>query len=138
MSKATVVVTGRAARDAQPIGNGNPMAKISIPSGHWMKGEEVTTWWSVTLWGKDAEFAVRNVKKGDVVHIAGNPYMQTYRDKDGEERTQLCIDARAFSKIASGNNDGAQNGSGFRGGNGRNGGGQNQGWGNVDNDPVPF
>lgn len=142
MSKAIVTISGRCGRDASPVNTPKPMARLSIPSTVYYKGEERVTWWNVTLWGKDAEFAIRNVKKGDVVQVSGEGYLSVYTDKDGVERQQACIDSRSFSKIASANPQASQ-GNGYGHGNS-----QGNGWGGnakpsnpnpqYGADPVPF
>ena len=55
-------------------------------------------WWKVTVWGKEAEFCLRNVRKGDVVMVSGEPYEYVF-SKDGQEVRQNCIDAKVFKKI---------------------------------------
>ena len=49
MSLATVTLSGRCARDAEPINSSVPGARISIPSEYYKKGEELTMWWKVTI-----------------------------------------------------------------------------------------
>jgi single-strand DNA-binding protein len=44
--------------------------------------KEVTTWHRITLWDKNADFAVKNLKKGSKVHIEGKMVSRTYEDKD--------------------------------------------------------
>ena len=156
MSGAILALTGRCARDAEPINSSIPGARLSIPSSYYKKGEELTMWWKVTVWGKEAEFCLRNVRKGDVVMVSGEPYEYVF-SKDGQEVRQNCIDAKVFKKIASGtprNQGGGQGGGGQGGWGNQNGGnrggnGNNGGWGNQnggrhnqgavqDDDPVPF
>lgn len=146
MSSATVTFTGRAARDAEPINSSTPMAKVTIPSTAYVNKEDVTMWWKITLWGRDAEFALRNVKKGDIIHVSGEPYERVY-EKDGKEMKQNCVDARVFRKVASGKNSGGGDNaqrSGSQGWGNGGGGGQRQqsrsGWGNDsdDGDSIPF
>tara|TARA_Y100001937_G_scaffold102463_1_gene140916 strand:- start:3861 stop:4295 length:435 start_codon:yes stop_codon:yes gene_type:complete len=144
MSSATVTLSGRCARDAEPINSSIPGARISIPSEYYKKGEELTMWWKVTLWGKDAEFCLRNVRKGDVVTVTGVPYEYKFQGKDGNEVTQNCVDAKVFKKLASSSPRQGQSADNHQASWGNNQKQSSSGWGNnqqqnnVDDDDVPF
>lgn len=59
--------------------------------GKWEDGE--ATWYRVTLWGKKAEVAIDALNKGTSVLISGTLQNRKYKDKDGNEKYSLEINA---------------------------------------------
>ena len=57
----------------------------------WQDGEPL--WVRVTAWGKVAEDACENLKKGMRVHVDGPLSQRSYQTKDGEDRTTLELTA---------------------------------------------
>lgn len=57
----------------------------------WENEEE--TWWSVTAWDQLAQNIVETLLKGDPVIVVGRTFMETYTDKDGNERQSLKVNA---------------------------------------------
>lgn len=74
--------------------------RFSVATSRKRKDKDLTTWWSVTAWRKDAEYASKYLKKGDAVLVSGEPYLDEY-EKDGEKRTILKIEAIRVSSLAS-------------------------------------
>jgi single stranded DNA-binding protein len=66
-------------------------------NGVWMDGE--TTWWRVSITGKNAESAVE-IKKGDKVFAVGTLRKPTtYQGKDGSTQVGLELKAESFGVI---------------------------------------
>lgn len=61
---------------------GNPVANFRMATSEFINGEEKSTWHNVVLYGRDAETAVKCLKKGSPVFIQGTPRTRSY-DKDG-------------------------------------------------------
>lgn len=50
--------------------------------GAWV---ERVTWWTVTIWGKQAEWLSRRLVKGSGVTVIGEPYLDTWTKRDGSQ-----------------------------------------------------
>ena len=68
----------------------------------WVDGE--TTWFRVTVWGKDAEIAIDALSKGSHVIVAGLLNNRKYKDKEGIERTSLEVNAKSYALVPKHNN----------------------------------
>lgn len=68
--------------------------------------EEVTTWFRVTLWGRQAEVASQYLEKGKLVYVEGRLSQREWTDKDGNTRTSLEVHGTDVQFIGS-RNEGA-------------------------------
>lgn len=57
------------------------------------EARERTTWFSVSAWGKLGEIAGEYVRKGNQIYVEGQLYAETWKDKQGEQRTTLKVRA---------------------------------------------
>lgn len=53
--------------------------------------EEITTWFRVTLWGRQAELASEHLTKGQQVYIEGRLTQRQYEKSDGSTGTSLEV-----------------------------------------------
>lgn len=53
--------------------------------------QDVTTWFRVTLWRRQAEVASQYLSKGRQVYIEGRLSLTEYQDRDGNTRTSLEV-----------------------------------------------
>lgn len=53
--------------------------------------QDVTTWFRVTLWGKQAENASKYLTKGSPVYIEGRLRVEEWTDRDGNNRYTLEV-----------------------------------------------
>ena len=67
-------------------------------TGQWEDGE--TIWFNVVVFGSQAETVVDSYAKGDTVLIIGKFRQSNYKDKNGEEKTSLEINAESIAKVA--------------------------------------
>jgi len=67
---------------------------IAVTTGYGDR--ECTTWWRVTLFGKQAESAAKHLHKGAAVVVNGEPQNRPY-EKDGQQRFSLEINANNWS-----------------------------------------
>jgi single-strand DNA-binding protein len=72
--------------------------RFSVATSRKRKDKDLTTWWSVTCWRKDAEYAAKYLKKGDAVLVMGEPYMDEW-EKDGQKHTMLKIEALRITSL---------------------------------------
>ena len=101
MSLCYITLTGNAGRDAelryQP--NGTAVCEFSVAVGHsrpdgaggWT--DEGTDWYRVTVWGKPAERAAEQVRKGSRVLVMGRLRQRAYEAKDGSQRLSMDVTA---------------------------------------------
>jgi len=57
------------------------------------EAQDITTWFKVTLWGRQAEVANQYLSKGRQVYIEGRLRQEEYTDRDGVRRTSLVVNA---------------------------------------------
>lgn len=107
-SVAKVILVGNAGRDAELAYSptGTPVTKFSLAVSRKRRdasGEssEVTTWYNITLFGKQAETASEYVKKGKSVYVDGRLEPRDYTDKDGKARIALDVVANDFQLMGS-------------------------------------
>ena len=82
---------------------GTPVTSFSLAVGRWdgQAKAEVTDWYNVRLFGKNAENAAEWLKKGDRVQIDGRLELRKYTAQDGTERTSTDIVADGFLNLTS-------------------------------------
>jgi single-strand DNA-binding protein len=81
-------------------------------SGEW---QDVTTWFKVTLWGKQAETAAKYLSKGRPVYIEGRLQVEEWTDRDNNNRYSLAVNATDMHFISAGRDE-ASGGSGYSAG----------------------
>lgn len=87
-----VTLVGNLTRDLdlKYIPSGKAVAEVSIAINEFRGGEEHTSFFDVTLWGKDAENTAKYCGKGSCVLIDGRLDQQRW-EKDGQKRSKVCI-----------------------------------------------
>lgn len=72
---------------------GTAVCSFSLATNEKRKDQDVTTWFKVTLWGKQAETASQYLTKGKPVYIEGRLRVEEYTDKEGKNRYSLEVNA---------------------------------------------
>src|SRR5947209_7583998 len=67
--------------------------------------QDFTTWFRVTLWGRQAETASQYLTKGRPVYIEGRLRLDEYTDRDGNKRQTLEVNATDIHYIGSSRSD---------------------------------
>jgi single-strand DNA-binding protein len=135
--------------------SGNPVCDFSVATTERKgrrdneEGEEITTWFRVSLWGRQAELANQYLQKGKLVYVEGRLSMREYTDRDGNKRSSLEVNGTDLRFIGSRGDDmaagapsagarstGAAPRSGGAGGGGARGGGG--GSDAIVDDDIPF
>src|ERR1051325_1787008 len=100
MSFNKIIVVGNLGRDPEMryTPQGTPVCPFSIASTERRKtsaGEQqdITTWFRVTVWGKQAETVSRYLSKGRSVYVEGRLHMEEWTDKEGKPRYTLEVNA---------------------------------------------
>ena len=96
--------------------------------------EDYSTWYSVSVWGAQAESCNTYLKKGRRVLVTGTVRARAYTNNNGEAAASLDLRAREVRFLSGRDEDGGQGGGwsgggGQRGGQQRGGGSQRGGWG---------
>lgn len=60
---------------------------------------EITTWFRVTMWGRQAELANDFLSKGSFVFVEGRFALNEYTDKQGEKRVSAEVRASDFQVL---------------------------------------
>lgn len=99
MSFNKIILVGNLGRDPELryTPDGTPVCSFSMATTEKRKkdGEssDVTTWFRVTLWRRQAEVASQYLTKGKSVYIEGRLRVEEYTDRDGKTRHSLEVTA---------------------------------------------
>jgi single-strand DNA-binding protein len=159
MSFNKIILVGNLGRDPELryTPQGTPVCSFSMATNERRKDKagdfnDVTTWFRVTLWGRQAETAQQYLTKGRPVYIEGRLRVEEYTDKEGKQRFSLEVNATDMQFIGGQNVEGipvgrgggaaAGGGGGYEGGpRGGGGGGGSRGGGSepdIEDDDIPF
>ena len=104
----SVTVVGRVGRDAsegfKSFDSGKMKASFSVAVNRWdtKTKSEVTDWFNVEIWDKQAEFAAEYVKKGRLVAVDGAIANNRWTDKTtNSEKESFFIRANTIKLLGS-------------------------------------
>ena len=103
----TVTIVGRVGRDAsedfKSFDSGKTKARFSVAVNRWdsKTKAEVTDWFNIDVWDKQAEFAGEYIKKGRLVVVDGRIQSNQWKDASGEERERYLIVANNVRLLGS-------------------------------------
>lgn len=100
MSFNKIIVVGNLGRDPELryTPQGTAVCNFSMATNERRKDkngeqQDITTWFRVTVWGKQAETASKYLTKGRNVYIEGRLHVEEWTDKDGKQRHTLEVNA---------------------------------------------
>jgi single-strand DNA-binding protein len=101
MSFNKIILVGNLGRDPELryTPDGTPVCSFSLATNEKRRdratGEnnDVTTWFRVTLWRRQAEVASQYLTRGKPVYIEGRLRVEEYTDRDGKTRHSLEVTA---------------------------------------------
>ena len=109
MSFNKIIVVGNLGRDPEMryTPQGTPVCTFSVASNERRKSnagepQDVTTWFRVTVWGKQAETVSKYLTKGRSVYVEGRLHVEEWTDKEGKTRHTLEVNATDVQFIDSG------------------------------------
>lgn len=149
MSFNKITVVGNLGREPELryTPQGNAVCNFSIATNEKKRDksgelQDVTTWFRVTLWGKQAENASKYLSKGSPVYIEGRLRVEEWTDRDGNNRYTLEVQGTDMQFLGGGarNEDFASDSgqeSDFSGSRPSTGGSSTGGGGAADDD-IPF
>jgi single-strand DNA-binding protein len=112
MSFNRIILVGNLGRDPELryTTQGTAVCSFSMATNERRKDktgefQDVTTWFRVTLWGRQAETASQYLVKGKSVYIEGRLRVDEYTDRDGKSRYSLEVNATDMQFIGSRGDD---------------------------------
>lgn len=142
MSFNKITLVGNLGRDPELryTPQGTPVCSFTLATNEKRKDragemQDVTTWFRVTLWGRQAETASQYLTKGRPIYIEGRLRVEEWTDKDNKQRYTLEVHATDMQFIGGGRGDEAP-ASSQRGG--RPSPEMPQGEGDMADDDIPF
>lgn len=101
----SAVVVGRAGQDAEIkyFESGKIRTTFSLAVNRWdsKTKSEVTDWFNIDVWDKQAEFAGEYVKKGRLVAVDGRIQTNKWKDSSGEDRERFLVVANNVRLLGS-------------------------------------
>jgi single-strand DNA-binding protein len=93
-----IILVGHLGRDPELryTPQGTPVCDFSVATTERRKDksgdfQDLTTWFRVSFWGRQAEVASQYLTKGKQVYIEGRLSQREWQDKDGNTRTSLEV-----------------------------------------------
>ena len=92
--------------------DGTPVCDFSVATTERRKDrsgemQDLTTWFRVTVWRKQAELAGQYLSKGRQVYVEGRLLQREYQDRDGHTRYSLEVTATDLHFIGSRGEEGS-------------------------------
>jgi len=86
--------------------DGTPVCDFSVATTERRKDragepQDITTWFRVTVWRRQAELAGQYLAKGKQVYVEGRLIQKEYQDRDGNTRFNLEVTASDIQFIGS-------------------------------------
>ena len=100
MSFNKIIVVGNLGRDPEMrfTPQGTAVCSFTMASNERRKDkageqQDVTTWFRVTVWGKQAETVSKYLTKGRQVYVEGRLHVEEWTDREGKPRQSLEVNA---------------------------------------------
>lgn len=118
MSFNKIILVGNLGRDPELryTPQGTPVCSFTVATNEKRKdkageAQDFTTWFRVTLWGRQAETASQYLTKGRPIYVEGRLRLEEWTDRDGKQRYTLEVHATDMQFIGGGRGDEAPAGS---------------------------
>lgn len=112
MSFNKITIVGNLGRDPELryTPQGNAVCNFSMATNEKRRDksgelQDITTWFRVTLWGRQAENASKYLQKGSPVYIEGRLRVDEWTDRDGKNRYTLEVNANEMQFLSGGRSD---------------------------------
>ena len=146
MSFNKIILVGNLGRDPELryTPQGAPVCSFTLATNERRRDrsgetQDITTWFRVTLWGRQAETASQYLTKGKPVYVEGRLRVEEWTDRDGRNRYTLEVHATDMQFIGSRGEDAPHEASTAAGaGGGGAGGGVDREETNISDDDIPF
>jgi single-strand DNA-binding protein len=108
MSFNKIIIIGNLGRDPELryTPQGTPVCNFTVATNEKRRDrageqQDVTTWFSVTYWGRQAETAAQYLTKGKPVYIEGRLHLEEWTDRDGKVRQTLKVNGTELQFLGS-------------------------------------
>lgn len=112
MSFNKIIIVGNLGKDPELryTPQGNAVCNFSMATNEKRRDktgdlQDITTWFRVTLWNRQAENASKYLQKGSQVYIEGRLKLDEWTDRDGNVRQTLDVTATEMQFIGGGRGD---------------------------------
>ena len=112
MSFNKITIVGNLGRDPELryTPQGTPVCSFTVATNERRKDragemQDSTTWFRVTLWGRQAETASQYLTKGRPIYVEGRLRVEEWTDRDGKQRYTLEVHATDMQFIGGGRAD---------------------------------
>jgi single-strand DNA-binding protein len=112
MSFNKIIIVGNLGRDPELryTPQGTAVCNFSVATNEKKRDkggdmQDVTTWFRVTLWSKQAETASKYLTKGSPIYVEGRLRVEEWTDRDGKTRYTLEVHATDMQFISTGRGD---------------------------------
>lgn len=112
MSFNKIIVVGNLGRDPELryTPQGSAVCSFSMATSEKKRDkagdlQDLTTWFKITLWGKQAELASKYLTKGSSAYIEGRLRIEEWTDKEGKIRTTLEVNGTDMQFIGGSRHD---------------------------------
>jgi single-strand DNA-binding protein len=119
MSFNKITIVGNLGRDPELryTPQGSAVCNFSVATNEKKRDkagemQDVTTWFRVTLWNKQAENASKYLTKGSPVYVEGRLRIEEWTDRDGKNRFTLEVNATDMQFISAGRSEDFSSGGG--------------------------
>ena len=136
-----IIIVGYLGRDPELryMPDGTPVCNFTVATTDRRKDktgefQDHTTWFRVSLFGRQAEVASQYLTKGRQVFIEGSLSQREYTDKDGHTRTSLEVRGSELQFIGSRGDEGSAGSESKKGGSAQ----PDQSSGPISDDDIPF
>lgn len=119
MSFNKIIIVGNLGRDPElrytPQGDAVCNFSVAVSEKKRDKAgdfQDITTWFKVTLWRKQAETASKYLTKGSPIYIEGRLHIDEWTDRDGKNRYTIEVTATDMQFIGNRSQDSGDNSGG--------------------------
>lgn len=145
MSFNKITIVGNLGKDPELryTPQGNAVCNFSVATNEKRRDrtgdlQDVTTWFRITLWGKQAENASKYLTKGSPVYIEGRLKVEEWADRDGKNRFTLDVQATDMQFLGNARGDDFSGGNSPEFGDEPSSGASNEFSGQPTDDDIPF
>ena len=117
MSFNKIILVGNLGRDPELryTPQGTPVCNFTLATNEKRKDrsgevQDLTTWFRITLWGRQAEAASQYLSKGRPIYIEGRLRVEEWTDRDGRMRYTLEVHATDMQFIGAKTEDSSSKG----------------------------
>jgi len=100
MSFNRIIIVGNLGRDPELryTPQGTPVCNFSVATNERRRdrageAQDITTWFRVTVWGRQAETAAKFLTKGRPIYVEGRLRVEEWTDREGRPRYTLEVHA---------------------------------------------